>query len=399
MNCLLSSSGTINLNTNMAITVNDEIRTIQSINVAGDYLLVDLPFDSSVTGATLYKETSFIVNTAFTTTKTNEIVYRRTPFVCNSECLDTVITGNGTTWTSQLEVGNKIIYDTKEFIIEEVTDTTITVNDQLTLTRNLPVYKVNNEIEVMSIGEDIDPDEIINGFSMIETMTGDPNFMKGVKSRVRLANGKYTSVATENPTDAAQSLFKKELLVQAKDALQRMKYDLNDAKTRGMNDASLNVAINRTITNFKNTKEDIIAAIERDKQIIKNVKNFVSALGKLFSLACGKKKKKKGDSSSDDYLNIITVPYPVEDGCTANTGQFIQILDDFDSEFNQDGFVGPTINANTSIAATNQFDGSDVIIGPLPNQTQGTGTGESNVGIDGRDPSVTVPEDPCSKPC
>jgi hypothetical protein len=216
----------------MAITVNDEIRTIQSINVAGDYLLVDLPFDSSVTGATLYKETSFIVNTAFTTTKTNEIVYRRTPFVCNSECLDTVITGNGTTWTSQLEVGNKIIYDTKEFIIEEVTDTTITVNDQLTLTRNLPVYKVNNEIEVMSIGEDIDPDEIINGFSMIETMTGDPNFMKGVKSRVRLANGKYTSVATENPTDAAQSLFKKELLVQAKDALQRMKYDLNDAKTR-----------------------------------------------------------------------------------------------------------------------------------------------------------------------
>jgi hypothetical protein len=399
MNCLLSSSGTINLNTNMAITVNDEIRTIQSINVAGDYLLVDLPFDSSVTGATLYKETSFIVNTAFTTTKTNEIVYRRTPFVCNSECLDTVITGNGTTWTSQLEVGNKIIYDTKEFIIEEVTDTTITVNDQLTLTRNLPVYKVNNEIEVMSIGEDIDPDEIINGFSMIETMTGDPNFMKGVKSRVRLANGKYTSVATENPTDAAQSLFRKELLVQAKDALQRMKYDLNDAKTRGMNDASLNVAINRTITNFKNTKEDIIAAIERDKQIIKNVKNFVSALGKLFSLACGKKKKKKGDSSSDDYLNIITVPYPVEDGCTANTGQFIQILDDFDSEFNQDGFVGPTINANTSIAATNQFDGSDVIIGPLPNQTQGTGTGESNVGIDGRDPSVTVPEDPCSKPC
>ena len=399
MNCLLSSSGTINLNTNMAITVNDEIRTIQSINVAGDYLLVDLPFDSSVTGATLYKETSFIVNTAFTTTKTNEIVYRRTPFVCNSECLDTVITGNGTTWTSQLEVGNKIIYDTKEFIIEEVTDTTITVNDQLTLTRNLPVYKVNNEIEVMSIGEDIDPDEIINGFSMIETMTGDPNFMKGVKSRVRLANGKYTSVATENPTDAAQSLFKKELLVQAKDALQRMKYDLNDAKTRGMNDASLNVAINRTITNFKNTKADIIAAVERDKQIIKNVKNFVSALGKLFSLACGKKKKKKGDSSSDDYLNIITVPYPVEDGCDATTGQFINILDDFDSEFNQDGFVGPTINANTSIAATNQFDGSDVIIGPLPNQTQGTGTGESNVGIDGRDPSVTVPEDPCSKPC
>jgi hypothetical protein len=313
--------------------------------------------------------------------------------------LDTVITGNGTSWTSQLEVGDKIIYDTREFIIESLTDTTITVDGQFRLTKNFAVYKVNNEIEVMTLGEDIDPDEIINGFTMIETMTGDPNFMKGVKSRVRLANGKYQSVATEVPTDAAQSLFKKELLNEAKDALKRLKYDLNDAKTRAMTESQINSAISGVIGRFNTVKNDLDAVIARDKQIIKNVKNFVSALGKLFSLSCGKKKRNKGDNSSDNYLDVITVPYPVEDGCDATTGQFINILDDFDSEFNQDGFVGPTINANTSIAATNQFDGSDVIIGPLPNQTQGTGTGESNVGIDGRDPSVNVPEDPCAKPC
>jgi hypothetical protein len=398
-NCLLSPTNTLKLNTSMFITVNGDIRRIESINAAGDFLLVDLPFDYSTTGVSLFKETSFVVNTAFTTSNTNQTVFVRTPFVCNTECLDTVITGNGTSWTSQLEVGDKIIYDTKEFIIEALTDTTITVDGQFRLTKNFAVYKVNNEIEVMTLGEDIDPDEIINGFTMIETMTGDPNFMKGVKSRVRLANGKYQSVATEVPTDAAQSLFKKELLNEAKDALKRLKYDLNDAKTRAMTESQINSAISGVIGRFNTVKNDLDAVIARDKQIIKNVKNFVSALGKLFSLSCGKKKRNKGDNSSDNYLDVITVPYPVEDGCDATTGQFINILDDFDSEFNQDGFVGPTINANTSIAATNQFDGSDVIIGPLPNQTQGTGTGESNVGIDGRDPSVNVPEDPCAKPC
>lgn len=398
-NCLLSATGTIKLNTNHFITVNNSIRRITSINTAGDYLLVDIPYDYSATGQILNKETSFVVNSAFTTTNTNQIVYVRTPFVANSECLDNVITGNNTTWTSQLEVGNKIIYDTKEYFIESLTDTTIMVDKELRLTKNFAVYKVNNEIEIMSMGEDIDPDEIINGFAMIETMTGDPNFMKGVKTRVRLANGKYQSVATEVPTDAAQSLFKTELLTQAKEALTRMKYDLNDGAIRGLSESQVNTQVQGIINRYKNTKEDLLATISRDKQIIKNVKNLVTSLGKLFSLACGKKKRKKGDSSSDDYLDVIVVPNPVEDGCDATTGQFINILDDFDSEFNQDGVTLPTIPANTNIALNNQFNGSDIIVGPLPNQTQGTGTGNSNVGIDGTDPSVTTREDPCAKPC
>ena len=83
---------------------------------------------------------------------------------------------------------------------------------------------------------------------MIETMTGDPNFMKGVTSKVRLANGKYTSVATENPTDAAQALFKKELLQDAKNALKRMKYELNDAKLRGLSEAQVTTAVNGALS-------------------------------------------------------------------------------------------------------------------------------------------------------
>jgi hypothetical protein len=400
LSCLLSTSGIINLNSSMFITVDDTIRRINSINAAGDYLIVDIPFYSSASGVQLFKETSFIVNSAFTTTTTDQIVYVKTPFVCNTVCLDNVITGNGTSWSSQLEVGDKIIYDTKEFFVEGVTNDKITVDGEFRETKNFIVHKVNNEIEVVSIGEDIDPDEIINGFTMIETMTGDPNFMKGVKSKVRLANGKYASVNTENPTDAAQALFRKDLIEQAKNALTEMKYELNDAKVRGLNDTQVNTKITSIITKYKNIKDDLEAVISRDKQIIKNVKNFVSALGKLFSLSCGKKKKKKGDSSSDDYLNVITVPYAPEDGCDATTGNFIDILDDFDFEFNQDNFTVPNITSNTNINATNQFDGSDIIVGPLPSQTLGIGTGgESNVGIDGRDPSVNVPEDPCAKPC
>jgi hypothetical protein len=230
-NCLLSPTNTLNLNTSMFITVNSDIRRIESINAAGDFLLVDLPFDYSATAVALFKETTFVVNTAFTTSNTNQTVFVKTPFVCNTECLDTVITVNGTSLNSQLAVGDKIIYDTQEFIIESLTNTTITVDGQFRLTKNFAFYKVNNEIEIMTLGEDTDPDEIINGFTMIETMTGDPNFMKGVKSRVRLANGKYQSVATENPTDAVQSLFKKELISDAKAELKRMKYELNQGKT------------------------------------------------------------------------------------------------------------------------------------------------------------------------
>lgn len=399
VNCLLSVSGTINLNASMFITVNSEIRRIESINAAGDFLIVDLAFDNSVTGTQLYKETSFVVNTAFTTTNTNQLVYVKSAFIANSECLDDTITGNGTSWLTQLEVGDKIIYDTREFFVQELTDTTIKVDDQLRLTKNFAVYKVNNEIEITGFEEDIDPDEIINAFTMIETMTGDPDFMKGVTSKVRLANGKYQSVATENPLDAAQALFKKELLIEAKNALKRMKYDLNDAKLRGLNEAQVTNAVNGTIARIFKVKNDFEATIARGKQIIKNVKNFAKALGKLFSLSCGKKKRNKGDSSSDDYLNVIVVPYAPDDGCDATVGNFINILDDFDGEFNQDGVTTPTVDANTSIATTNQFNGPDIIVGPLPNQTQGTVTGESNVGIDGRDPDVNVPEDPCAKPC
>lgn len=400
ISALISTSGTINLNTSMFITVDGVIRRIESINTQGSSLTVDIPFDSSITSVPLNIETSFVVNSAFTTTATDQIVYVKSAFIANSECLDNVITGNGTSWLSEIEPGDKIIYDTREFLVENVTDTTIVVDDSLRLTKNFAVYKVNNEVEVVSIGEDIDPDEIINGFTMIETMTGDPNFMKGVKSRVRLANGKYASVATENPTDAAQALFKTELLTLAKESIKRMKYDLNDAKLRGLTESQVNAAVNGTINRLFSVKNELEYVIARDKQIIKNVKNFVNALGKLFSLSCGKKKRNKGDTSSDDYLNVIVVPYAPEDGCDATTGQFINILDDFDSDFNQDGVTSPTIDANTEISTTDAFNGADTFIGPLPDQTQGPDTGaEGNIGIDNRDPSVNVPEDPCAKPC
>lgn len=399
VNCLLSTSGTLNLNTSMFITVNNTIRRIQTINAAGDYLLVDVPFRSSTTGVQLYKETSFVVNTAFTTTKTDQTIYVRSSFVCNTECLDNVITGNGTSWTSQLEVGDKIIYDTKEFIIQNLTDTTIMVDDPLRLTKNFAVYKVNNEIEITQFGEDVDPDEIINAFVMVETMTGDPNFMKGMKSRVRLANGKYTSVATEAPLDAAQALFRQDLLEEAKYAIKEMKYELNNAAIRGLSNTQIITQTQGVINRYTNIKNEFEAVVARDKQIIKNVKNFVKALGKLFSLACGKKKRNKGDSSSDDYLDVIVVPNPVEDGCDATRGTFGDVLDEFDQEFNNDNYGPVSTNANTTIAATNAFDGQDTILGPLPSQTQGTDVVDGNIGIDSGDPDVNVPEDPCAKPC
>ena len=116
-NQLISTSGTITLNTNMYISVNGEVRQVNTINSLGDYLTVYNPFYGSATANTLFVETSFNVNTAFATTKTDQEIKVQTSFVCNSVCLDNVITGIGTTFTSDLQANNKIFYDGREYIV------------------------------------------------------------------------------------------------------------------------------------------------------------------------------------------------------------------------------------------------------------------------------------------
>jgi hypothetical protein len=400
-NHLIATSGTIKLNTNMYISVNGEVRQVNTINSLGDYLTVYNPFYESAVANTFYVETSFNVNTAYTTTKTDQELKVQTSFVCNSVCLDNVITGVGTTFTSDLQANNKIYYDAKEYIVISVTDTTIVVDDYLRVTKNFAVYKVTDEIPYIGLDEDlVDPDGIVNAFTLPSTITGDPNFMNGFTTRVRRANGIYQTVSAASPTDAAQSLLQDKLMEKVRENLNQMKYDLRDDAIRNLTDAEVISRINNSITRFKNIKNEIKDIIAQDKAVLNAVKSLLKGMIKLFSLACSKKKKKGGEATdSDEYLNLILYPNPERQGCDANTSDFIIVLDDFDDEYNDPGITLPTFSSNTNITPITDFDDRNLVGGTLPNQGTGIGDGEGNVGVDRGDPDVNVPEDPCAKPC
>ena len=400
-NHLIATSGTIKLNTNMYISVNGEVRQVNTINSLGDYLTVYNPFYESAIANTFYVETSFNVNTAYTTTKTDQELKVQTSFVCNSVCLDNVITGVGTTFTSDLQANNKIYYDAKEYIVISVTDTTIVVDDYLRVTKNFAVYKVTDEIPYIGLDEDlVDPDGIVNAFTLPSTITGDPNFMNGFTTRVRRANGIYQTVSAASPTDAAQSLLQDKLMEKVRENLNQMKYDLRDDAIRNLTDAEVISRINNSITRFKNIKNEIKDIIAQDKAVLNAVKSLLKGMIKLFSLACSKKKKKGGEATdSDEYLNLILYPNPERQGCDANTSDFIIVLDDFDDEYNDPGITLPTFSSNTNITPITDFDDRNLVGGTLPNQGTGIGDGEGNVGVDRGDPDVNVPEDPCAKPC
>jgi len=399
--CLLDASGTLKVNTGTYIKVNSEVRRVNTVNAYGDYLTVYNPFDSTCTSQTFYKETSFNVNSAFATTSTDLEVKVKTSFVCNSVCLDNVITGNGTSFTTYLQANNKIYYDAKEYIVVSVTDTTITVDDSLRFTRNFPVYKVTNETPFVGLDEDlVDPDGIINAFTLPATLTGDPNILSGLTTRVRRSNGVYQSVNVSSPSDAAQSLFQDELLRRVKEKLDDMKYRLRDDAIRGLTSAAVITEIQKATTTITTVRDQVKDIVNQDIAVLNQAKNLVKGMIKLFSLSCSKKKRKdSGPNDSDEYLDIILAPDPRRQGCDATTSDFIEILDDFDQDYNDPGFNNNTISANTAIPTDPSLDGLNLIGGPFP--VQGTGTDDNgNVGadVDGT-PDVTVPEDPCAKPC
>jgi hypothetical protein len=400
-NSLLETSGTLTLNTNMYISVNGEVRQVNTINTLGDYLTVYYPFYNSAVAQTLYKETSFNVNSAFSTTSTNQELKVRKSLVCNSICLDNVITGNGTSFTSDLVANNKILYDSREYIVVSVTDTTIVVDDYVRAANNFAVYKVTNETPFVGLDEDlVDPDGIVNAFTLPGSITGDPTYMDGMVTRVRRANGIYQTVSASKPTDAAQALFQDELMRRTREILNQMRYDLRNDAVRSLSNADTVLAITNITNQLTNARDDVRNIVEQDIAVLNQAKNLVKGMVKLFSLSCSKKKRKDtGANDSDEYLDIILYPNPQRQGCNATTSDFIVILDDFDQEYNDPGFNNNDVTANTTIPNFGELDELDGVDGPFPRQTTGTGTGEADTGVDNNDPDVNVPEDPCAKPC
>lgn len=401
--CLLSSTGTLKVGSGTFINVNNEIRQVNSINALGDYLTVYIPFRNTATAQPFFKETTFTVNTAFTTTATDQIVKIKSEFIANSLCLDNVITGRGTSFTSYLAANNKIYYDEKEYFVISVTDTTIVVDEPLRFTNNFPIFKVTGETASLNFAEDSNsPDDILSTFSLVGQLTNDKNFLNGFTTTVRRANGTYQTVNASNASDSAQSLLQAELLRRGNSLLTEMINDLRGDAINKLTTSQVVAQIQGFDTRITNIRNDVKDVIEQDLAVINKVKGLLKGLIKLFTTSCSKKKRKDGDATSDDYLDLILVPNPERQGCDATTSDFTDILDDIDVEFNDPQITNPNTfdPPSGTIPQNDMLNPGDQLVGPYPGRPViGVDDDGLSNNLDNNDPNIKAPEDPCAKPC
>jgi hypothetical protein len=404
-NILLDAGGTTKLAPNMYIKLNGEIKQVNTINAVGDYLTVYSPFRQSAVSVDLYKETALNVNTAFTSTISGLSIKVRTPFCANSLCLDNVITGNGTTFTSYLSANDKIYYDNKEYFVLSVTDTAITVDEETRKLDNAVIYKVTDESFLQRFSETNGPEDIIGAFSSLDQMTGSMggHLTANLTTRYRAANGTYIMVDAKKPTDATKSLKNANLVNKVNQVYQDILDNFQDDAIAALTESELVGLINQTKLDIERVKNELLDSIKQDLAVINAVKGLLAGLLKLFSISCGKKKKKDNSpqaEESDEYLNLILAPNPLRQGCEATESDFISLLDEIDAEHNEPNL--PTYDIQVPNYADPESDvlqPEEEFDGVYPDEPEDEPSVDADIGIDGE--PVLPPEvpDPCAQPC
>jgi hypothetical protein len=402
----LAVGSTITLAPGMYINVNSEIKQVNTINSLGDFLTVTQPFRNSNTSATLYKEVGFVVNTAYSATSSDLTVAIKTPNIGNTVCLDNVITGNGTTFTSSLVADNKIYYAGKEYFVVSVTDTQIVIDDAIAATANEIVYKVTAETPVMRILPSNSPGDILAAFDGLDQLTTSmgSNLTEGMTTRYMKSDGTYATIECATPVHVTQSLTKPEYMNAVTRTIQGLLDDLQNDAIRSLSDSELVALLNQKTNEINAIKNKIMDSINQDLAAINAVKGLLAGLLKLFQASCSKKKKgndpENPDNTSDEYLNLILKVDPLTQGCSATQSDFIDTLDTADEEFKGYDYNSPNVAVPTIAAASpaDQFDGDDYTYGLEQQQTAG---GSGDVTIDSTPdsllPAKTV--DPCTQPC
>lgn len=404
-NILLDAGGTTKLAPNMYIKVNDEIKQVNTINAVGDYLTVYNPFRQSAISVDLYKETALNVNTAFTSTISGLSIKVRTPFCANSLCLDNVITGNGTTFTSYLSANDKIYYDNKEYFVLSVTDTAITVDEETRKLDGAVIYKVTDESFLQRFSETNGPEDIIGTFASLDQMTGSMggNITADLTTRYRAANGTYIMVDAKKPTDATKSLQNASSVNKVNRVYQDILDNFQDDAILALSESELVALINQTKLDIERAKNELLDSIKQDLAVVNAVKGLLSGLMKLFSVSCGKKKRKDNSpqaEESDEYLNLILAPNPLRQGCDATESNFISLLDEIDAEHNEPNL--PTYDIQVPNYADPEADvlqPEEEFDGVYPDEPEDEPSVDADIGIDGE--PVLPPEvpDPCTQPC
>ena len=416
-NVLLSTGSTLKVLPGMYINVNSEFKQVNTINSFGDFLTVIHPFRNSVADTILYKEVGFVVNTAYGATATDLTVSANTPFAANSVCLDNVITGNGTSFTTFLQANSKIYYADQEFYVVSVTDTRIEVDDALNEQHNEIVYKIIDEKPItMRPTETNAPDDILAAFDGILKMTPPQDqdvvlanknqIIADLKTRYKKQDGTYDTVMANTPAAVTQSLVKTEMMNAVTRTLQGLYDDLQGDAIAALSESELVAVLDQKTSEINDLKNDIMDTVNKDLSAINAVKGFLAGLLRLMMASCSKKSKDingdpQSDYNSDDYLNLIMKVDPKTQTCSATTGDLITILDKADEEYNTVARVTPNVESsvNTSSYTPDEFEFSDYSYSPEAEQTAG---GLGDITIDAYPPEQLQPPktvNPCTQPC
>ncbi len=401
---LVIGTGTIKLQPGMYINVAGEIRQVNTINSLGDYLTVYSPMRATNTATELKVETGFFVNTAFAAAATDQEVKIKNEFIANSLCLSNVITGNGTTFTSVISVGDKIYYDELEYFVLSVTNTEIVVDDFLRATQEPKrLFKVTEEAAVMRVVESNSPDDILamfDGLDQLSTNYTEP-LTAGLTTRYRKSDGTYATIQSATPVHVTQSLQNGARITNAVTrTLQRMLDDLQNDAIEALSDSELVNYLEEITDELDARRKELIDAIEQDLAAINAVKGLLKGLLKLFQASCSKKKKgddpEDPDDSSDQYLNLILAPNPLRQGCDAAVNDLPELLDAADAEYKD--VVIPTPNVAYDAITVDGFDPdfNDVDYNYKPQIGAG---GNGDITIDGDSDLGAKPVDPCTQPC
>ena len=408
VNVISSSVSTLNLalsiTPGMYINVNSTIKQVNTVNAYGDYLTVYTPFIYSASGNTLYKESSLVVNTAITTTANDLTIKKRTPFVANSLCLGNTITGVGTTFTTDLAANDKVYFDDKEFWVTGVTDTVITLDDQTRLLYNVPVYKVVIEYPLINMTEGNKPDDILSHFATLDQMTSSMggNLLQDYTVKFMGSTGAYEVVPAAKPTDVVKSLDNGRTVNRITQTIQGLLDDFQGDAIRSLTNAEITQLILQKTDEVNQLKNDLIDSVKRDIAAINAVKGLLQGLLKLFVISCSKKKAKNGDSTSDDYLNLILVPNPQRQGCAAVSSDLISILDQADTEYNDPGYPDATFTPfsdDKAMLALENLAAIDDYPSVFDLSDEGTAGDPADVIVDEEPTLPPAVEDPCAKPC
>jgi len=406
-NIYLGNTTTVQLESEMYVRVNTEVRRVNTINSLGDYMTVYVPFFQNNNNALIETENGFRTNTVVSTTSTNTAIKIRTYKHANSLCLSDTINSEGTSFQSSLQIGDKIYYDEKEYYVVSLTQTSIVVDDRLRELQNQFVYKITDEIPVQRTIESDNPDDILATFSTVDQVTAalGTNFIEGMTTRYRRSDGTYAQIEAWKPLHVTKSVQQEGsfLMNLVNRKLQELIDSLQDDAIRNLTDNELTNYLNEKKQEINELKNAIKDQINADKAAINAVKSLVKNLLKLFKAGCSKKKKgddpENPDLTSDEYLNLILTPNPKRQGCSATVNDLPDILDLADEEFNS--IELPPVDLTTPVSNTDPNLYTDTVDEIYGLDIPGRGGGANgDIRID-RTPDSLLPDrqDPCVEPC